>query len=121
MLQFLAPFIIKIYESNALMFLQDNSLSESSSLRRSGRLIYKKHIRLDTDPGKDLHRWQDFSIDLSGLMKQEPGAIYRIRLSFRQEYSLYGNQASMASSETQMINLSSGEMTAEDEAVWDEP
>lgn len=113
--------IIKIYESNALMFLQDNSLSESSSLRRSGRLIYKKHIRLDTDPGKDLHGWQDFSIDLSGLLKQEPGAIYRIRLSFRQEYSLYGNQASMASPEAQMINLSSGEMTAEDEAVWDEP
>ena len=51
--------VIRIFESNVLMFLQDNSLSASSSseLRRSGRLIYKKMLRLDSDPTKNIHDW----------------------------------------------------------------
>lgn len=112
--------VIKIYENNILMFLQDNDLSESSSLRRSGRLIYKNTVRLDSDMEKDLHEWNDFSIDLSGLFRQEPGAIYRIRLSFKQEYSLYGKEE-LPAGDDKMINLASGDMTKEEETVWDSP
>lgn len=112
--------IVKIYEDNVLMFLQTNGMDGSSELRRAGRMVYKKKIRLDTDPGKDLHKWQDFSVDLSGLIRQEPGAIYRIRLSFRQEYSIYGQQRDRKG-EQSMVNVSSGEMTEEEKAVWDEP
>lgn len=38
---------------------------------------------------KDIHNWENYSIDLAGLIRQEPGAIYRVILSFRQEYSAY--------------------------------
>lgn len=109
--------ITKIYESNILMFLQTNELDGSSELRRSGRMIYKKCIRLDS--GKDLQKWQDFSVDLSGLIKQEPGAIYRIRLSFRQEYSLYGKTRA-ANTGSAMVSTA-GEMTEAEASVWDEP
>ena len=34
-------------------------------------------------------------MDLSGLIKQEPGAIYRIRLSFRLDQSLYGGAGAL--------------------------
>ena len=84
--------VVKIYENNILMFLQDNDLNQSSELRRSGRLVYKKTIRLDEDSALDLHKWQNFSIDLSGLIKHEPGAIYRVTLTFNQDYSVYGKQ-----------------------------
>lgn len=115
--------VIKIYEDNVLMFLQDNALEGSSELRRSGRLVYKKCIRLDNDPSLDLHEWQDFSVDLSGLFKQEPGAIYRIRLSFKQEYSLYGenNKEGGVKATNEMKDISSGEMTQEEIDVWDIP
>lgn len=113
--------VVKIFESNVLMFLQSNELDESSELRRSGRIVYKNRIRLDTDPGKDLHKWQDFSIDLSGLFRQEPGAIYRVRLSFRQEYSLYGSNRTADGATSAMVNVSSGQMSRADAAVWDEP
>ncbi len=111
--------VIRVFENNILMFLQDNTLSTSDNLRRSGRLVYKRNIRLDTEPGKDLHRWQDFSIDLSGLFRQEPGAIYRVCLSFRQEYSLYGKELSGIGQEPSMVSTVSGEVTAEEEAEWD--
>ena len=110
--------VIRIYESNILMFLQDNDLDESSEIRRSGRLVCSKRIDLAGDPSKDLHKWQDFSIDLSGLFRKEPGAIYRIRLSFKPEYSLYNKDASAISP---MTDISDGTPTPEEMAVWDTP
>ncbi len=112
--------IIKVYANNMLMYLQDNSsLGEGNGLRRSGRLVYKGTVRLDADPGKDLHRWQDFSIDLSQFFRKEPGALYRICLSFRREYSLYGG--GVAAELPSMVSPAQGSLTAEDEKVWDAP
>ena len=113
--------IIRIYEDNVLMFLQDNTLSSGSQIRRSGRLAYRKTIRLDSDRDKDLSKWQNFSVDLSGIIKHEPGAIYRVRISFKQEYSLYGKDAASILADNAMISLTSGELTEKDMAVWDDP
>ena len=106
--------IIKIYEKNVLMFLQDNDLDSSNSLRRSGRLVYKGDIPLDAS--KNLHKWNEHSIDLGGLLKKEPGAIYRIRLSFRLDQSLYGGREALL-----RPSAANGKPSAEDEAIWDEP
>ena len=55
-------------------------------------------------------------------MKREKGAIYRVSLSFRQDYSLYGKESlSLSGKEETLTKLAEGEMTAEDEAVWDIP
>ena len=109
--------VIKIYENNVLQFLQENSLAGSSELRRSGRLVYANTIRLDTDPELDLHKWNEFSVDLSGLFKQEQGAIYRVRLSFRQEYSIYGKTTADAG--TDLAGFP--ENVADGQDVWDIP
>ena len=106
--------IIKIYEDNVLLFLQENDLDGASELRRAGRLVYSRQIPLTGDATRDLHTWNDFSVDLSGLFKQEPGAIYRIRLSFRKEYSLYGGKPA-----PQMLPVQSGEPSEEENATWD--
>ena len=114
--------IIQIFESNVLMFLQDNNLAGSNQLRRSGRLVYRTTFRLDTDPMIDLHTWQDFSIDLSNKIRQEPGAIFRIELSFRREYSVFpcdGSERTDLASNT--ISLLSNEITEAEHAVWDAP
>ncbi len=115
--------VIQIYEDNVLTFLQDNRLDGWSALRRCGRLVYKRCLRLDSDPSRNLHKWQDFSIDLSRLFKQEPGAIYRIRLTFKQEYSIYGKAETFKSGTPtgKMVDLSSEGLTDEDEAEWDLP
>ena len=106
--------VIKIYEDNVLLFLQENSLAGNSELRRVGRVVYSRQIPLTDDGVRDPHAWNDYSVDLSGLFKQEPGAIYRITLSFRQEYSLYGGKKAPS-----MLPVQSGKPTPEEEAVWD--
>ncbi len=115
--------IIRIFESNVLMFLQANKLTTSDELRRSGRLIYKKTLRLDQDPAKKLNRWNDFSIDLSQIIKQEPGAIYRIELSFKQAYSTYsceGESEEVADAGLSTITPIELDDDNEDE-IWDRP
>ena len=121
--------VIRIFENNVLMFMQNNSLSSANELRRSGRLVYKKTLWLAKDSSKDVHRWEYYSIDLAGLIHQEPGAIYRVILSFRQEYSAYPcggseNKEMQFADNKSSDNLTkvSGETLSEDdEAVWDTP
>ena len=104
--------IVKIYEKNVLMFLQENDLDGSSSLRRSGRLIYKADIPLDAEG--DLHEWNDHCLYLGNIVKQEPGAIYRVRISFRQDQSLWGGKEPVRST-----SAPGGKPSKEDDAVWD--
>ncbi len=105
--------VIKIYEKNVLSFLQENDLDGSSSLRRSGRLVYRGDVQLDAS--KNLHRWNTHSIYLGGLIRQEPGALYRVRLSFRQDQSLYGGKEPIVSAQAL-----TGKPSPEDEATWDQ-
>ena len=80
--------VVKIYADNVLMFLQENELNEDYELRRAGKLIYQKTVRLDENESLDLHQWQNFSVDLKGLFRQERGAIYSVRITYKDEYSL---------------------------------
>ena len=121
--------VIRIFENNVLMFMQTNSLASANELRRSGRLVYKKTLWLAKDASKDIHHWGDYSIDLAGLIHKEPGAIYRVILSFRQEYSAYpcgGNKnqdMKFADSNTSdgLTKVSGSVLSEEDEAIWNTP
>ena len=121
--------VIRIFENNVLMFMQTNSLASANELRRSGRLVYKKTLWLAKDASKDIHHWGDYSIDLAGLIHQEPGAIYRVILSFRQEYSAYpcggveNQDMKFADSSTSdgLTKVSGSVLSEEDEAIWNTP
>ncbi|MBD9091491.1 MAG: alpha-2-macroglobulin [Bacteroides oleiciplenus] len=121
--------VIRIFENNVLMFMQTNTLSSASELRRSGRLVYQNTLWLSKDSTKDVHRWEDYSIDLAGLIRQEPGAIYRVILSFRQEYSAYpcsgteSQEMSFADNTASegLTKVSGSTLFEENEAEWDTP
>ena len=121
--------VIRIFENNVLMFMQTNSLASANELRRSGRLVYKKTLWLGKDTSKDIHNWENYSIDLAGLIRQEPGAIYRVILSFRQEYSAYpcggvdNQDIKFADNNTPdgLMKVSGSALSEADEAVWDTP
>lgn len=93
--------IIRIYEKNVPQFLQVNSLDGQSDLRRVARPIVQKTIPLDNDKTLDLTRRNRFSLDIDQLIKTEPGAIYRITIGFRPEYSLYNCTGETGSGEQQ--------------------
>jgi uncharacterized protein YfaS (alpha-2-macroglobulin family) len=115
--------IIKIYENNILHFLQANTLNGSDELRRAGRMVYKKTIQLDNSSSQKLQNWQNYSIDLSPIMRQEPGAIYRIEFSSQQSYSTYPcdkQEKNVEKNTPDMTSLNTDDAEKE-ENYWDEP
>ncbi len=79
--------VIRIYENNILQFLQINELGTNYDLSRVGRVVVNKTIPLNGVA--DYGRWNRFSIDMSTLIKAEPGAIYSVNISFKKQYSTY--------------------------------
>ncbi|MDO1501987.1 MG2 domain-containing protein [Winogradskyella maritima] len=83
--------IIKIFEDNVLQFLQSNNLDSNYeyAIKNVGRRVAKQTITLMESPSENNGDWRAYSIDLSQYMQAEAGSIYRVELSFKQEYSLF--------------------------------
>jgi uncharacterized protein YfaS (alpha-2-macroglobulin family) len=81
--------VIRIYEDNISQFLQVNQLSGSSELKRAGRLILKRTIDLVADKAINYGEWNTFSLDLTELVRADPGAIYRVEINFQQSQSVF--------------------------------
>jgi uncharacterized protein YfaS (alpha-2-macroglobulin family) len=81
--------IIKVYENNVPQFFQNNGFDGGSELRSVGRPVVQKTIRLDQDKSLNLNKKNHFMLDIDQLLRTEPGAIYRVIIGFRKEYSLY--------------------------------
>lgn len=118
--------VIKVYQTNILYYLQTNTLSNNENqeeLRRFGRLIMKKRLRLDADKTLDLSKWNKFNIDLSPLFKKDPGALYIVQLTMKKDYSLYrcGGNNPVIPEKSSMNDFSDEVISDEDEATWDEP
>ncbi|WP_235848719.1 alpha-2-macroglobulin family protein [Parabacteroides timonensis] len=94
--------VIKILEQNIGQFLQVNNLDGTSDLMRVGRLVARKTIFLDED-GSDLSQWNTYAVDLKKLMEPEPGAIYRVELSFNKDLSAYPCDDSVKVSREQLL------------------
>ncbi len=83
--------VIKIFENNVLQFLQENTLDGKNryNIRRVGRRIAKKTMTLIKSEIENDGKWKTYAVDLSKMIQSDPGAIYRIELSFTKDYGLY--------------------------------
>ncbi|WP_435413948.1 alpha-2-macroglobulin family protein [Polaribacter aestuariivivens] len=83
--------IIKIYENNVLQFLQENNLNSNNdyALKRVGRRVAKETITLIDSKENNTQNWKAYSIDIAKMIATEPGAIYRIELSFNKNQTFY--------------------------------
>jgi len=80
--------IVKVYENNLPQFFQTNNYKEASELRRVGKPLLQKRMRLDEDKTLNLHKKNRFVLDLDQIIKTEPGAMYRVTISFRRSYNI---------------------------------
>ncbi|RAJ24954.1 alpha-2-macroglobulin family protein [Pedobacter cryoconitis] len=112
--------IIKVYENNIPQFFQNNNYKEANELRRVGKPLLQKKIRLDEDKTLNLHKKNRFVLDLDKIIKAEPGAMYRVTFSFRQAYNILncaeGTSAKEASQDDE--NEYYGEKIDEDDDFW---
>jgi uncharacterized protein YfaS (alpha-2-macroglobulin family) len=95
--------IIKIYENNVPQYFQNNNFDGGENLRQVGKPVLQKTIHLDEDKGLNLKKKNRFMLDVDHLMRAEPGAIYRVIIGFRQEYSLYNCKTAKVKSTTEII------------------
>lgn len=83
--------VVKVFDNNMLQYLQSSNLNvfNKESMKRTGRLILHKKIDLPGNSQMDYYAWRTFSLDLSELSKEDPGAMYRVYFSFKRAYSTY--------------------------------
>ena len=81
--------VYQIYKNNILQFLQYNELNGNQNLKNVALPIAKQTITLKTNNLIDYGDWNTYAIDLSKIIAVDPGAIYRVELSFKKKYSLY--------------------------------
>lgn len=113
--------VIRIYENNILSFLQTNKLDGSNEIRRTGRLICKQRLLL-SPPEASVNTWHNYAVDLSKLFRQEEGAMYRIRISFKREYaSAPFIQQPLSGKNNEGMTLLTPAVSKDDEAAWDQP
>ena len=111
--------IIKIYENNILQFLQNNELNGSSNLRNVARPIARKLINLRENASLNLSKWNAFAIDLSALITPDPGAIYRVELSYKKAYSLYKCDGESSDEMVSLEELEENYDEEEESSLWD--
>ncbi|MGD1846000.1 MAG: alpha-2-macroglobulin [Salibacteraceae bacterium] len=107
--------VIQVFEDNVAQFLQVNQLDGKREMKRVGRIVHREEISL-SQQAADLSQWNAFSIDLSKLMETEPGAIYRIELSFAQKHSLYPCEGEADETENELAEVADDW----DSESWDE-
>ncbi|MEZ4816737.1 MAG: MG2 domain-containing protein [Flavobacteriaceae bacterium] len=103
--------IIKIFEDNVLQYLQTSNINNTDwyDLNRVGRRIAKKTITLkDVQLGEN-GIWKSYGINLAEYFNADPGAIYRVELSFKKDYSLYD-----------CTSVTTEEFTEEEEEYYDD-
>lgn len=112
--------IIKIYENNIAQFLQVNDMNGSQDLRRVGNPVKEATVRLDDDKSLNLHHKNAFSLDLDKFIRTEPGAIYRVTIGFRPDYSLYSCDSLQKDEENEWgyYNASNEYALDDDEDFW---
>jgi len=81
--------VYRIFENNVMQFLQDNEMESNYGLRNVALPVAKTKLVLNTNKMLNYAKWNTFAIDLSKLVKPEPGAIYHIEIAMRPAYSIY--------------------------------
>ncbi|MCB9197402.1 MAG: hypothetical protein H6600_03015 [Flavobacteriales bacterium] len=111
-------YVTKVYENNILQFLQVNDLSGDYQMKRVSQEVYRQTILLNQNPDMNLHEWNKFFIDLSPIVNKDQGALYRVQIRFKKEYSVYGCDGDQPS--TNLIQSVEPELETEwTEAGWD--
>ncbi|WP_264519822.1 alpha-2-macroglobulin family protein [Flavobacterium sp. N1994] len=91
--------VYKIYKNNIMQFLQDNELNGTENLRQVSQAIAKTTIPLKQNNLLDYTKWNTYALDISKIIKPEPGAIYRVEFSYKKKYSMYKCSTTTSSDE----------------------
>jgi len=113
--------VIQVFENNMLQFLQNNELTQTynSDLRPVGRRVAHKVIPLTKNSNENNSYWKAHALDLSELIKVNPGSLYRIEFSFKKEHTSYDCGDSNSGEETAIALEQNQSENDLEERYWD--
>jgi uncharacterized protein YfaS (alpha-2-macroglobulin family) len=79
---------LQVYSNNMSQFLQVNNWQGNEELLRVGRFLWRKTIPLSTDR-KVTNQWSHYHLDVTSLLKNHPGSLFRLILSFNRKNSAF--------------------------------
>jgi|GEM_PF-2777266 len=82
--------VIKVLEKNILSYIRDYSeYWNSSNLQQTGVPVFRKTIHIADPESEEVTAWNRYYLELSKLIKTEPGAIYNIKIAFRKSHAVF--------------------------------
>ncbi len=115
--------VIQVFENNMLQYLQNSNLTPQyrSGLRSVGRRVAYKVIPLTAEGEENSTYWKAHALDLSELIKVNPGSLYRVEFSFKKEHTLYDcgideNETEDVELNTEFVDLN---VESQEERFWD--
>lgn len=82
--------IIKVLEHNILSYIRDYSdYYNTENLQQTGVPVFRKTIHINDRESEDATEWKRYYLELSRLIKPEPGAIYNIKIAFRKSHAIF--------------------------------
>ncbi|MBN2345147.1 MAG: hypothetical protein JXO51_02075, partial [Candidatus Aminicenantes bacterium] len=78
----------QVFQNNMAQFFQQNNLEGKESLSTVGRFLWRKTVPL-SDKVEEAQAWRRYSLDVTQLLRENPGSLFRITLSFNRGNSAY--------------------------------
>jgi uncharacterized protein YfaS (alpha-2-macroglobulin family) len=78
----------QVFRNNMAQFFQQNSLEGKENLSLVGRFLWRKTVPL-SDKAEDTANWRRYSLDVTRLLGENPGSLFRIMISFNRGNSAF--------------------------------
>ena len=78
----------QVFRNNMAQFFQQNSLEGKENLSQVGRFLWRKTVSL-SDKAEDTAYWRRYSLDVTRLLGENPGSLFRVILSFNRGNSAF--------------------------------
>ncbi len=78
----------QVFSNNMAQFFQQNNLEGKENLSQVGRFLWRRTVTL-TDKPEEAAVWRRYSLDVTQLLGENPGSLFRIILSFHRGNAVY--------------------------------
>jgi uncharacterized protein YfaS (alpha-2-macroglobulin family) len=80
--------VFQVFNNNMAQFFQQNNLGGKDNLSPVGRFLWRKTVPLSAK-AEETANWRRYSLDVTQLLKDNPGSLFRIILSFNRGNSTF--------------------------------
>jgi uncharacterized protein YfaS (alpha-2-macroglobulin family) len=78
----------QVFSNNMAQFFQQNNLEGKENLSMVGRFLWRKTVPL-SDKVEDASNWRRYNLDVTRLLGENPGSLFRIMISFHRGNSAF--------------------------------